>query len=175
MGKNLEYIVSMQNLTGGEGLNKACTDDAAAPYLCLHSPYAAYYMNVPAFFANSKFDAWQLSNVLRLPCYQAYRDFPWEHPMTCDDNEQASTMQFATDFLEQLAYVFKKPENAGYITSCVCHDCRWDQITIQGKTAPEHWFAWYSGQLVGNSSILLDNAGPNRNGNPENDHCVSFP
>lgn len=175
--RNMEYIISMQNVTAGEGLLKTCFDKyASTPWMCMLAPYAASFVETPLFLMNSKFDAWQLSNILRLPCMQGYSDFPWEHPSTCDASEQAAAAQFATDFLTNLyAKVLFKPENGAYITSCVCHDCRWDDITIQNVTLLEHLSGWYFGNRTGADAIIVDQEGPNKNGHPESDHCVNFP
>jgi len=174
--EDMKYIMSMQNVTGGGGgFNQACLDYYPEPSYCFIAAYAAPFVQTPLFITNSKFDAWQLSYEFQVPCYAGYTDFPWDRPKACDDDEQAAVHQYGTDFLMQMMGTFTKPENGAFITSCICHDCDWDTITVKNKTSREHGMAWYYGEITGESAILIDEEGPNKNGNPENEHCHSFP
>merc|ERR1711982_269567 len=92
-----------------------------------------------------------------------------------DADEQAAVLHFGEDFLYDLAGVFSKPENGAFITSCVCHDCDWTHLSINGIPALEHSNLWYHGKVSGAAAIMIDSRGPNSDGVPENDHCVTSP
>ena len=66
----MEYLFKMQNLTFGAdgGLMPACA--AAYPveqhHYCVMAPHMAQFVQTPFFVFNSRFDAWQLSNILQI-------------------------------------------------------------------------------------------------------------
>ena len=74
---------------------------ARAPHLCFMSPHMVRFVRTPFFLFNSRFDAWQLAEDLRVPCFH-----PVEANHTaCDASEQAAIVRYGQDFLDALAPV----------------------------------------------------------------------
>ena len=64
----MEYAYKMQNLSFGPdgGLTPACAAAfPATPSNCFMSPHMFAYVKTPLFVFNSRFDAWQLENILQ--------------------------------------------------------------------------------------------------------------
>ena len=64
----MKYIYTMQNLTFGSdgGLTATCQEQfKTEPWKCFMSPHMQAFVKTPYFMFNSKFDAWQLANILQ--------------------------------------------------------------------------------------------------------------
>lgn len=64
----MKYIYSMQNLTFSPdgGLTATCQEQfKTEPWKCFMSPHAQAFVKTPYFMFNSKYDAWQLTNILQ--------------------------------------------------------------------------------------------------------------
>ena len=72
----------MQNCTGA--LSADCQAALhTEPFKCIMAPYAAPYVKTPWFALQSRFDHWQLAEVLFLPCMQSQSYGPPYSPSTC--------------------------------------------------------------------------------------------
>jgi len=141
-------VYNMQNLTfGPEGaLNPKCqVAFAEEPHLCFMSPHMQAFIKTPFFMLNSKYDSWQLSNEL-------------------GTHDRAKVLQYGIDFLDQFGPVRAKVENGAAITSCVCHQCDWHALEVDGRSTMTLYADWYTGKTSGSDSIHVDNRGPNGDG-----------
>merc|ERR1719277_2969390 len=105
----MKYIYAMQNLTFGVdgGLMKECeAKHKDEPWLCFMSPHMQDVIETPFFMFNSKYDFWQLLNILQTH---------WE-----TKEEQDAVLRYGEDFLEQFRPVQAEPRNGAMITSCIC-------------------------------------------------------
>ena len=84
---------------------------------------------------NSKFDLWQIDNILELPCYTQKA-----HP--CSKAEQALLLQYGVDFMKQFTPVSLSPKHGAVITSCVCHGCAWANLKVNGQSSYWHYAQW---------------------------------
>ena len=165
----MKYIYTMQNLTFGSdgGLTEACElKHRDAPWLCFMSPHMQDSMETPFFMFNSKYDAWQLGNEFQSS---------WQ-----TKDEQKGVLQYGEDFMAQLApaYLGGETKNGGMITSCICHGCPWNALTLQGKTSNEHYADWFYGKTAGAQSMHIDLRLPNGNGTLTGgafSECAHFP
>merc|ERR1712166_1670140 len=89
----MQYLYTMQNLTfGADG---ALMQECAAAYppeqqhFCVMSPHMAKFIQTPYFIFNSRFDAWQLGNILQIGLWNTTA-------------EQHALVQYGSDFLIQL-------------------------------------------------------------------------
>jgi hypothetical protein len=92
----MQYVYRMQNLTFGAdgGLMDACA--AAYPteqqHYCVMSPHMVQFIQTPFFVFNSRFDAWQLENILQISGWKT-------KPV------QEAVLQYGADFLTQFEAV----------------------------------------------------------------------
>ena len=87
----MKYVYSMQNMTfgGGGGLKAACeTQFPGEPHLCFMSPHMVQFIKTPFFMINSKYDKWQLQNILQTQ---------WS-----DADQMKAILQYGKDFLQAL-------------------------------------------------------------------------
>ena len=161
----MAYAYTMQNLSFGPdgGLVKACAVAfPASPAKCFMSPHMFPYIKTPLFVFNSRFDAWQLANVLQLRSWTT-------------TDEQTAVVNYGASFLEQFAPLQAIKRNGAFISTCICHACNWSTLMLQGKTAFEHYAAWYQGDTVGAASMHVDTRMPNGNGTITDKLCSKFP
>lgn len=162
----MAYIYHMQNLTfGGDGgLTESCRssypEDQA--YYCFMSPHMQKVIKTPFFMFNSKYDAWQMGNELQV------------RPPYTDPKVLSAILQYGEDFLHQFAPVESESKNGAMITSCICHGCSWDTLSVNGKTADQHYADWYTGKTHGVSAIHIDTSLPNGNGTFTDPRCTPF-
>jgi len=154
----MEYIYHMQNLTFGDdgGLMPAC--EAAypsQPHYCFMSPHMQSFIKTPFFMFNSKFDYWQLANILQ---------FHWREGRPWTEKEKAAVIRYGSDFLEQFAPVQSESKNGAMITSCICHGCPWPELKVEGTRAYQLYSDWYYGKTSGAAAIHIDSRGPNGDG-----------
>lgn len=160
----MKYIYNMQNLTFGSdgGLTEACqTAYPSTPHYCFMSPHMQKVIKTPFFMFNSKYDAWQLANILQSK---------WKTKDTQD-----AVVQYGKDFMSQLAPVQSEPKHGAMITSCICHGCPWADLKLQDKSSYQHYADWYYGKTTGAASIHIDSRGPNGDGALKFKQCSAFP
>ena len=113
--QHMRYMYSMMNLTAGAdgALKPECIAAfLGEPWKCFMAQHMQRFIKTPFFMQQSKFDYWQLTNILALPS----RPF---HP---NATQQQAVLQYSRDFMAQLAPVLHDPrQNGGFITSCICH------------------------------------------------------
>lgn len=163
----MKYITQMQNLTEG-ALSRDCLNAyPQEPHKCFMAPYVQKFVKTPFFMFNSKYDVWQMKNILKLPCYQ------FNTP--CSSGEQKEVMSYGIDFMKQFEPV--REEHGAAISTCICHVCRWDTLTMSAEsnmTAIDHYIAWFNGKTSGTGSIHVDKRTPNGDGTLKIG-CAHFP
>ena len=164
----MKYIYHMQALSAGALLPECLAAFPAAPHYCFMSPHMQRFVKTPFFMFNSKYDSWQLRNILQVPCY--YKD---QHP--CPEHQQQAVLQYGRDFMNQFAVVRNEHRNGAFITSCVCHGCPWPNLVLEGKSAYAHYAAWLADDTTGPQSIHIDTRAPNGGGVLKNSECSTFP
>lgn len=176
----MEYVVGMQNVSDrshGGPLNTACVEQyKREAHRCAMAPILEEFNTAPTFAANSKFDAWQISNILSAPCYNHFQDPPWERPFECDAESQMAIERYGESFLEEFQSFKKKAQNGGFITSCIEHGSALWHIGVNGTSLEEAYSAWYYG--LNNSSWTIDHSSKpmlvGSNNDPKS-FCLSFP
>jgi hypothetical protein len=177
----MKYVYSMQNMTFGldGGLTEACRlKHPSEPHLCFMSPHMVDTIETPLFVLNSKFDRWQLENILQTN---------W-----ADLEAQRSVLQYGVDFVRALAPLTASPTSphGGVICSCICHGCPWASMNFTNaaakgvlKTSTEAFTDWWYGKTKGGiDSLFIDpNVLPNGGGrfnasaSPAWHLCAEFP
>eukprot|EP00035_Acanthoeca_spectabilis_P032346 m.18374 g.18374 ORF g.18374 m.18374 type:complete len:573 (+) comp5309_c0_seq2:589-2307(+) len=160
----MEYVYAMQNMSFGSDGALAAACEAAhpeTPGLCFMSPHMASTITTPFFMFNSRFDAWQLSNI---------NQAGWATPA-----EKAAVIQYGSDFLEQWSAVVRPP-NGAMITTCICHACNWTDYVLAGKSSFGHYADWTFRTTTGNASLHVDFRAPNGGGTMDGPfaHCAPF-
>jgi len=145
----MKHIYGMQNLTFGQdgGLKAECLAAFPdSPHYCFMSPHMHRFVRTPLFVLSSKHDIWQVDNVLV-------------------SREPAAVADYGRDFVEDLRPMLEDPrENGAAITSCVCHDCDFHRLEVDGRTAMQWYADWYHGKLRGAAAFRIDTHGPNGDG-----------
>ena len=168
----MQYLFKMQNLTSGAdgGIMPACA--AAFPadqrHNCFMAPHVARFVQTPFFVFNSRFDAWQLANVLQIDGWGTKA-------------KQDAVVQYGADFLAsfQTAVVEAHGHNnshGAFISTCICHACPFPTLELGGKTSFEHYTSWYVGATAGGAdSMHIDTRPPNGGGTLKDNLCAAFP
>jgi hypothetical protein len=171
--EKMKHIYSMQNLTFGSdgGLTSDCqTAFPNDPHYCFMSPHMQKFIKTPFYIFNSKFDAWQMGNILQIGCLCKQNS---AHPSTtcsaapsanCNSAKKSAIDQYGVDFLRDLQPVIGESQNGAFITSCICHGCDWANLAVGGKTSYQHYADWYYGRAVGGANVTVDTRGPNGDG-----------
>jgi hypothetical protein len=170
----MEYVYRMQNMTFGAdgGLMEACqVNHSAAPHLCFMSPHMQDVIKTPFFMFNSRYDEWQLLNELQTGTSRKH--------IADTAVVQAGVLQYGTDFLEQVSPVSGAgSRNGGFITSCICHGCPWQDLTLENQTSYQHYADWFYGRASGADAMHIDTRLPNGGGTlsgPKYARCDPFP
>ena len=119
-------------------------------------------IKTPLFVFNSRFDQWQLGNILQIASWPTV-------------DEQHAVVQYGTDFLAQFAPMQAMPQHGAFISTCICHACPFPTLVLEGKTAFEHYAAWYEGNTSGAASMHIDTRMPNGGGTITDPLCAKFP
>jgi hypothetical protein len=130
-GAEMKYLMALQNVTAG-ALSPACLahfGDAEA-HKCFMAPHMYPFIKTPLFVFNSKFDGWQMGNVLQVGCLCMQNasgpinscKYPRD---VCDVHQKAAIAAYGTEFLDDFATVEANPDNGAFISSCICHACDW--------------------------------------------------
>ena len=177
----MKYVYVMQNMTFGPdgGLTAACqAKHPAAPWLCFMSPHMVDTIETPLFMLNSKFDRWQMENILQTN---------WG---TLE--AQRGVVQYGADFVRALAPLTASPTSphGGVICSCICHGCPWTAMNFTNaaakgvaRTSTEAFTDWWYGKTKGGAdslyidSNLMPNGGGrfNASADPTWKRCAEFP
>lgn len=172
-GELMKGVVEMQELT--DKLDPECR--ASFPgeeYKCFMSPHLQKFVKTPYYAFNSKYDAWQASNILQLGCYANWTDPPYHRERTCTDNEQAALLDYGRDFLDSFAHVTEDSAHGAFITSCLCHSCPIFSLSVSGTPFIEHYGKWSLGKIKGAEAIAVDFLTPNSVGDVAKE-CVAYP
>lgn len=110
------------------------------------------------------FDAWQISNILQIAQWST-------------KPEQDAIVEYGMSFLSQFAAANRQAadRNGAFISTCICHACPFPTLELEGKTAFQHYAAWYLGQTTGLSSVHIDMRPPNGGGQIVDSLCAKFP
>ena len=109
-----------------------------------------------------RFDAWQIGNILQISQWNT-------------KPEQDAIVEYGASFLTQFAAAAAAGRNGAFISTCICHACPFHKLELGGKTAFQHYAAWYLGQTVGSSSMHIDTRAPNGGGAIVDPLCAKFP
>ena len=120
-----------------------------------------------------RFDAWQIGNILQISQWNT-------------KPEQDAIVEYGASFLTQFAAAAAAAtvsqtrtaaagRNGAFISTCICHACPFHKLELGGKTAFQHYAAWYLGQTVGSSSMHIDTRAPNGGGAIVDPLCAKFP
>eukprot|EP00662_Eupelagonemidae_sp_cell21_P054754 gene54754-15218_t len=147
----MEYVYTMQNLTfGADGaLTPACKSAFPDhPSYCFMAPHMQQFIQTPFFMFNSKFDRWQLTNILDV------------NPITgvigaAGAAAAAAVLQYGDDFMAQFA-----PCSYGTADGFV-----------DGASGWAHYAAWYSGNTSGAAAIHVDPRNPDGDGQMTDGAC----
>jgi hypothetical protein len=182
-GAWMKYITTMQALEAAGGLSPACLAAyPSTPHFCFMSPHMQRFVKTPFFMFNSKVDAWQMCNILQLPCYGSDDR---NHTTVCNATEQESLVDYGSSFLSppNVGAVEHEPQNGAFITSCVCHGCPWYYLRSgwsDNRTSFEHYADWHQGRTKGAAALHVDRGPPNGGGVlhkqfPGYPGCLQFP
>lgn len=112
----------MQNASGS--LSPACQafygpDNA---WKCIMAPHAAPFVQTPWFALQSRFDHWQLAEILFLPCMQAQPYSPPYNKSTCTPAEDAAIQSYGPDFWAQFSpLIAPGSKNGVFLDACIIH------------------------------------------------------
>ena len=147
--KEMAYVFNMQNTSGS--LPKDCLDihKGEHAWRCIMAPYVAPLIKNPWFAIQSRFDWWQLLNVLtypadsdnRMPCLPDQYG-GWTYPNNCSDAEIRVVQEYGPKFMGQFGPLMKKQDlNGGFLDQCLAH-CIFNSIDgDQWITAYNDWAA----------------------------------
>ena len=161
----MHYLFRMQNLSFGAtgGMTEAChIKHPSQPWLCFMSPHMFDVIQTPLFVFNSRFDAFQLGAILQLSSWP-----------TAD--KQHAVIEYGSDFLTAFAPLQAIAKHGAFISTCICHSCDWGTLTLEGKTAFQHYEAWYEGSTTGAAAMHVDLRMPNGGGTISDPLCAKFP
>jgi len=162
----------MQNITGGANgvLPDDCINDVGEDrrHLCMLSPRLQQHVESPFFLFTSSYDSWQLRNILGLLCVESLSpDKTTVLPAThdCNRDEQKILEAFNDRFLLEMAELseMQNYQHGAIVTSCICHDCPWEHLVLDGKTGVELYVDWYNGVKDDKLNFHMD-SGPSNGG-----------
>ena len=139
----MQYVYKMQNSSGS--LSTEC-QNALAPdsWKCIMAPYAAPFVKTPWFALQSRFDHWQLSSELFLPCMQSQPYSPPYKPSTCTAAEDAAIQKYGFDFMDQFTPLMTpSSKNGVFLDACIIHGST--NSSIDGKNSHDAFDDWLAG------------------------------
>ncbi len=145
----MQYVFNMQNAAAS--LSPACLQHfGSEAWRCIMAPYAAPFVTTPWFSLQSRFDHWQLSEELFMPCMQAQSYGPPFKPSTCTPAEVANIHSYGPRFMEQFRPLITAPasKNGAFLDACIIHGSTNSSIDgVQNGAAFQQWLAggqqWY--------------------------------
>jgi hypothetical protein len=157
----LKYVYNMQK--AGGSLSQTCQQAYGVDaWKCIMAPYAAPYVSTPWFALQSRFDHWQLSEELFMPCMQSQPYAPPYKPSTCSPTDVANIQNYGPRFMSQFRPLIDAPgsKNGAFLDACIIHGST--TSTIKNVTNSEAFAQWLAG---GESWYVMecngsDEAGP---------------
>ena len=145
----MRRVFEMQNASGS--LSPECQADLAPDaWRCILAPWAAPFVRTPWFALQSRFDHWQLSQELFLPCMQSSVQpyAPPFQPSTCTPAEDAAIERYGPAFMAQFSPLMAVPgtRNGAFIDACIIHGST--TSAIDGLTNHAAFEAWYAGSTA---------------------------
>lgn len=135
------------NSTGGVNQNCIAAYDLEDQWHCIMAQYTYPHIQTPIFILNSKYDSWQLDNVLDLTCV------PWDGtPAQCSPEDVLDFLNFGNATQTTIMSTFNGKKDGMWVCSCVQH-CQcldngsvlaWVNITIDGVTPDQGFYNWYT-------------------------------
>lgn len=172
----------MQNITHGTGgvLNDQCVEElgVASRHLCMLSPQLQRHVTAPFFLFTSSYDSWQLRNILGLVCVQSLSPdktttLPAEQD--CTSGEQDIIEAFNDQFLSEMNELarLRNFQHGAMITSCICHDCPWEELVLDHKSGVQLYVDWYNGVKDSQLNFHVDKGPANGGGKLlKHEHCL---
>jgi len=112
---------------------------------CIMAPYTYPHISTPLFILNSKYDSWQLDNVLDLSC------IPWDGtPSNCSPQNVQAFLDFGNTTQNTIISMFNATKDGMWVDSCIQH-CQcldngsvlaWVNITIDSTTPVQAFYNW---------------------------------
>ena len=161
---NVTYTLQMMYVFNMQNAASSLSQDCQAKYgsLCIMAPYAAQFVTSPWFAFQSRFDHWQLSEELFMPCMQAQAYGPPFSPTKCNQTDATNIEQYGPRFMSQFRPFITAPnsKNGAFLDACIIHGSTTSSIDgVNNRQAFQVWLgggqAWYT-MLCGGS----DQAGP---------------
>lgn len=145
-GDSMRYVFNMQNVSGQ--LDPACLLANPGPdtWRCILAPVAVQFVDTPLFALNSRFDRWQLANVLFAPCIENEPYYPPFLPSNCSKAEQLAVVSYGVDFMHAFASEEAGPNRGAFIAACIIHDLPTavgTNLTVNGVTPLQAFSSWY--------------------------------
>ena len=170
--EDIAYGVAMFNAT--PALSPACkAAHPAEQWRCFMAPYAASHVVQPLFVVQSRFDEFQLMDLLGLPCFRGQSFEPPFKPANCTTKERGAIVGFGADLVAQMQPLLRaKPDTGTWLVSCIQHDVVCDLDNTTEETAFTSWLSKGAlGKSIGyrwRSSCGVDGASPCETGS----HCA---
>lgn len=145
--REMAYVYHMQNASGS--LSAECQASLAPDsWKCIMAPHAAPFIQTPWFAQQSRFDHWQLSEELFMPCMQAQSYAPPFHPTTCSAKDVANIQAYGPQFMEQFRPLINTPgsKNGAFLDACIIHGST--NSSIDGLTNMEAFNTWWVDEMV---------------------------
>ena len=166
--EQVKYGVAMFNAT--PPLSTKCkTNYVGEEWKCWMAPYAAPFVREPVFAVQSRFDEFQLQNLLGLPCFhgQTYAPPYSNISAQCNTSEKAAIVRFGADLLEQMQpWLQRKPESGAWLVSCIQHDVNVPAAEFHNITETQAFTSWLNGESLGKEKgyRFFDDCGASNDG-----------
>lgn len=123
--KNMQWVFENMNSSGG--VNQKCIEFyPLEKWKCFFAEYTIPFINTSIFMLQSKYDSWQLGEILG--------------EINC-----GYVNAFGHEMLKRLENsLLKNENNSGFISSCTSHCGGWNTIRIESLTEEETFFLWYN-------------------------------
>ncbi len=140
----MQYVFQMQN--AGILLSTTCLQTYG--WRCIMAPYAAQFISTPWFMFQSRYDQWQLSKELFMPCIVSQPFSPPYNKSTCNDTDVANIQSYGVDFLAQFGKVMNMQgtKNGAFLDACIIHGTTDSQIDgMINQDAFDYWLKTQGG------------------------------
>lgn len=128
-----------ENMNIQEGINKECVDFyPEEKWKCFFAEYVIPFIKIPIFPLQSKYDSWQIKNVLG------------------DENEETLINDFGEELMIKLQKsLFADKKNSGFFDACLHHTANqcgkmnekcnlWNSMHISNVTENQAFSLWYN-------------------------------
>ena len=100
----MKYIYHMQNLKI-PALTSDCLEKfPSTPYFCFMSPHMNTFIKTPFYMLNSKYDQWQMDNILQVECIREKK--------SCSVAEKKAILAYGESFLSDFEPVMQNHKMA---------------------------------------------------------------